>query len=480
MIALTLDRIAEITRTRPNAAVPPDRVVDGPVVVDSRQVGPGSLFVALGGERADGHDFAGAAVAAGASAVLGSRPVEAPALLADGGDDEVVAALGRLARAAAEQISAAGADIVGITGSSGKTTTKDLLAQVLDRLGPTVAPVGSLNNEIGHPLTVLRADERTRFVVLEVAARGIGHIAHLCSIAPPRIGVVLNVGSAHVGEFGGKEAIARAKGELVEALPAAAAGGVAVLNADDPNVAPMAARTAARVVTVGTGPDADVRALDVRLDSAGRAAFTLAAGGRTAPVRLAVIGAHQVHNALAAAAVAAEFGMDAEGIAAALAEAGPVSRWRMEVTERADGVTVVNDAYNANPESTAAALETLAAIGAGGRRIAVLGHMAELGDGSRAAHEGIGKAAAESGVDLLVSVGEQAAGIADGAAGVPGWAGEAVRADGTDAALDALTERLRPKDTVLVKGSRVAGLERVAAALAAEADAEHSQQGEPQ
>ncbi|MFD0776350.1 Mur ligase family protein, partial [Streptomonospora algeriensis] len=216
MIALTLDRIAEITQSRISGPARPTDVVFGPVIIDSRRAEPGSLFVALGGERVDGHDYARSAVAAGAAAVLGSRPVAAPQLLTDGGDEGVIAALGRLARAVAGELS--GADIVGITGSSGKTTTKDLMAQVLGSLGPTVAPSGSYNNEIGHPLTVLRADSDTRFIVLEVAARGTGHIAHLCGIAPPRIGVVLNVGSAHVGEFGSREAIARAKGELVEAL----------------------------------------------------------------------------------------------------------------------------------------------------------------------------------------------------------------------------------------------------------------------
>ncbi|WP_017557839.1 UDP-N-acetylmuramoyl-tripeptide--D-alanyl-D-alanine ligase [Nocardiopsis baichengensis] len=467
MIALTLDRIAEITRTRIRGSARPDTAVTGPVVVDSRQAGPGSLFVALGGERTDGHDFAGAALAAGAAAVLGSRPVEAPQLLADGGDDEVVAALGRLAREVADRVTAAGADIVGVTGSSGKTTTKDLLAQVLGGLGPVVAPAGSFNNEIGHPLTVLRADADTRFVVMEKAARGIGHIAHLCTIAPPRIGVVLNVGSAHMGEFGGREAIAQAKGELVEALPSAADGGVAVLNADDDAVRAMAARTSARVVTYGRGEDADVRARDVRMDGAGRAAFTLEMNGGSAPVRLAVVGEHQVHNALAVAAVAAEFGMDAAAAAAALAQAGPVSRWRMEVGELADGTTVVNDAYNANPESMAAALRTLGAIAGDRRRsFAVLGAMAELGGEAREAHEETGRLAASLGVDGLIVVGEEAAPIADGAARVAGWQGEAVAVPDAAGAAEALRTRLRPKDVVLVKGSRVAGLEKVAEKVA--------------
>ncbi|WP_046470821.1 UDP-N-acetylmuramoyl-tripeptide--D-alanyl-D-alanine ligase [Allosalinactinospora lopnorensis] len=471
MIALTLDRIAEITQSRIYGSAQPTELVTGPVVVDSRQACPGGLFVALGGERVDGHDFADAAVAAGATAVLGSQPVAAPQLLVDGGDAEVVAALGRLARTVAEELT--GADIIGVTGSSGKTTTKDLLAQVLERLGPTIAPAGSFNNEIGHPLTVLRADEDTRFVVLEVAARGIGHIAHLCSIAPPRIGVVLNVGSAHMGEFGSREAIARAKGELVEALPDADAGGVAVLNADDDAVISMAERTRARVVSYGLAEDADIRAAGVELDSAGRACFTLEMAGRSAPVQLALVGTHQVYNALAVAAVAAECGMgtDVAAIAAALGEAGQISRWRMEVTELAGGVTVVNDAYNANPESMGAALETLRVLGERRRSFAVLGHMAELGAEERVEHERIGRLAASNGVDTLLAVGEAATPIADGARSVPAWQGESLMVSDATEAAAALRERLRPKDVVLVKGSRVAGLEQVAEQLIAMEDA---------
>ncbi|TDQ52597.1 UDP-N-acetylmuramoyl-tripeptide--D-alanyl-D-alanine ligase [Actinorugispora endophytica] len=463
MIALTLDRIAEITRSRIRGSAQPTDTVNGPVVVDSRQVAPGSLFVALGGERVDGHDFAAAAVEAGAVAVLGSRPVDAPHLLVEGGDDEVVAALARLARAVVDGLP--DADIIGVTGSSGKTTTKDLLAQVLPRLGPTIAPPGSFNNEIGHPLTVLRADETTRFIALEIAARGVGHIAHLCEAAPPRIGVVLNVGSAHMGEFGSRAVIARAKGELVEALPSADEGGVAVLNTDDDAVIAMASRTTARVVGYGLAETADVRAREVDVRASGRAGFTLDIGGRSARVDLGLIGRHQVHNALAVAAVLAELGMGVDDIAAALGEATPRSRWRMEVTERADGVTVVNDAYNANPESMSAALDTLAALGAGRRSFAVLGHMAELGDAHRAEHERVGRLVTRSGVDVLVVVGEQAAAVAEGAAAVADWHGETVAVADVAEAVAVLNERLRPKDIVMLKGSRVAGLEKVAEQL---------------
>lgn len=466
MIALTLDRIAEITQARLGGSARPAELVTGPVVTDSRQVEPGALFVALEGERVDGHDFADSAVAAGAVAVLASRPVSVPHLRVDGGDAEVVAALSRLTRAVADRLT--GAEIIGITGSSGKTTTKDLLAQVLGRFGQTVAPVGSYNNEIGHPLTVLRADADTRFITVEVAARGQGHIAHLCSVAPPRIGVVLNVGSAHVGEFGSRAAIAQAKGELVEALPEAASGGVAVLNADDDAVLAMSGRTRGRVVTYGLAADVDVRARDTELDGAGRPRFTLCVGERTARVHLQIVGWHQVHNALAVAATAVEAGADVESVAAALSEAQPLSRWRMEITYSAGGATVLNDAYNANPESVRAALSTLQSLTGSGRSYAVLGHMAELGAQHREAHEDVGRFAASNGVTELIVVGDEAAPIADGARSVAAWQGEVRSVADAAEATAALRDRLRAGDVVMVKGSRVAGLEQVAEQLTAQ------------
>jgi len=370
----------------------------------------------------------------------------------DGAGAAVLAALGRLA---AHNVGALdGLTVVGVTGSSGKTSTKDLLAAVLAPLGPTVAPPGSFNNELGLPWTALRAGAATRHLVLELSARGPGHIAALCRVAQPRIGVVLNVGRAHLGEFGSPEAIAQAKGELVEALPE---HGVAVLNADDPAVAAMASRTRARVVTVGRGPDADVRAHDVVLD-AGQARFGLVAARGTADVALRLVGAHHVGNALAAAAVALECGATPAGVAAALSGAAPASRWRMEVTDRADGVTVINDAYNANPESMRAALQALAALGGGGRRTwAVLGRMAELGDTSAAVHAEIAGVATELGVDHLVTVGTGEYGRGRAVADVA-------------AALHLLGAELEPGDVVLVKASRAAGLDRLADALLAGSD----------
>jgi UDP-N-acetylmuramoyl-tripeptide--D-alanyl-D-alanine ligase len=460
VIPLTLAEIATAVAGRLADGAAPDDEVTGPVVVDSRAVGPGSLFVAIAGERADGHDFAAAAVAAGAVAALTGRSVGAPAVVAPDGDP--VAALGRLARHVVAQLPATG--IVAVTGSSGKTTTKDLLAQVLARSGHTVAPPGSYNNEIGLPLTVLRADAGTRHLVLEMGARGDGHISHLCAIAPPRVGVVLNVGSAHIGEFGGRAGIARAKAELVAALPP---DGLAVLNADDELVRAMAGKTAARVTTFGTDPDADLRAVGVGLDDLGRPRFALAMGDESAAVRLRLHGAHNVSNALAAAAVGLHAGLPLADVAAALSEAAPLSRWRMEVTDRPDGVTVVNDAYNANPESMRAALEALVAMAGGalGRRTwAVLGEMRELGPDSADAHERIGRLTARLGVSRLVVVGEGAKPTQVGA-GLAG--GAAVFAPDVPTAIHLLSAEVRPRDVVLVKASRAAGLEQIAQALLA-------------
>ena len=485
MIELTLAEVAAAVGGRLHRATGAEPVT-GTVEFDTRRLTPGSLFVALPGERVDGHDFAGEAVGAGAAGVLAGRPVDAPAVIAapateipgrayvlagdrDGSGAAVLAALGRLARTVVDRLAAgpAGLTVVGITGSSGKTSTKDLIAALLRPLGPTVAPPGSFNNELGHPWTALRAGADTRHLVLELSARGPGHVAALCRVAPPRIGVVLNVGSAHLGEFGSRQAIATAKGELVEALPAS---GVAVLNADDELVAAMATRTAARVVRFGRG--GDVRAESVTVDATGRASFRLVAPAGAADVRLAVHGGHQVGNALAAAAVAFELGGDVEQIAAGLAAATPVSRWRMEVAESPGGVTVVNDAYNANPESVRAALTTLAAMagatgGRGGRSWAVLGPIGELGEGSEPAHRELGRLVARMAVDRLVVVGPDAHAMVEGAREHRPNGEESVFVPDVEAAVALLRDQLRAGDVVLIKASRAYGLERVAAALLA-------------
>ncbi|HEX6232313.1 MAG TPA: UDP-N-acetylmuramoyl-tripeptide--D-alanyl-D-alanine ligase [Jiangellaceae bacterium] len=453
MIPTTLAEIAEATGGRVDAA-DPAATVTGPVVADSREATAGSLFVAVPGEHVDGHEFAASAVAAGAVAVLAQRPVGVPAVVVS----DSVAALGRLAQAVLARLNPT---VVGVTGSSGKTSTKDLLAQVLARLGPVVAPPGSYNTEIGLPLTVLSADETTRTLVLEMGARGLGHIAYLCRIAPPAVGVVLNVGSAHVGEFGGREAIARSKGELVEALPQI---GTAVLNGDDPLVRQMAERTVARVVMFGESVHSDVRADQIALDSHGRAAFRLVTPSGQQHVTLNLVGEHHVSNALAVAAVAETLGMGVADIAASLSAATARSRWRMEVVERTDSVTIINDAYNANPESMRAALKALAAIGAGRRTWAVLGEMKELGDVSEAEHDALGRFAARLDVSRLVVVGSGAEPVRHGAA-QESWAGDAAWVPDVDAALDLLAGQVRPGDVILVKASRAAGLEQLAEAL---------------
>jgi UDP-N-acetylmuramoyl-tripeptide--D-alanyl-D-alanine ligase len=463
VIPLSLGAIAQLTGAQLTGPAPgqdadPATLVTGPVIIDSRDAAPGALFAALPGTRVDGHEFAPQAVAAGAAAVLATRPCGVPALIVP----DVTVALGRLARGVVDALPRL--QIAGITGSAGKTTTKDLAAQLIEALGPTVAPRASWNNEIGHPLTVLRATAETRYLVLELSARGPGHIAHLCQIAPPRFGVVLCVGHAHEGEFGGIEGVALAKGELPAALPGSADGGVALLNADDPLVMAMAARTAARVVTFGRGP-ADVRAEDVRLDDRGRPGFRLDTPSGSGQVQLRLYGEHNVHNALAAAALAGELGMPAAEITQRLSEAEARSRWRMEVTERPDGVIVLNDAYNANPEAVRAALDTLTVLARGRRSFAVLGPMSELGGQSRARHEEIGGYAAQTGLTGLIVVGEEAGPILTGAKAEPSWDGELIHAADASAALDALGHRLAPGDAVLVKASRSAGLERVALAL---------------
>ena len=424
-------------------------VVDGPVTTDSRDCGPGSLYVARRGEHADGHDFAPSAVEAGAVAVLGERPVPGvPTLVAD----DVQTAFGLVARAVVDR--APDLRVLAVTGSSGKTTVKDLLAAVLATSGPTVAPVNSLNGEIGVPLTVCRIDAGTRFLVAEMGARGIGHISYLTQIAPPQVAIVLNVGLAHVGEFGSVDNIALAKSELPRSVPP---DGLAVLNRDDARVSAMAEGLACRVVTVGEHEDADLRAVDVGLDARGRASYTLTRPGQPGVrVSLAQPGRHQVANSLAVLAAATEVGVPLARAVEVLATAGPASRWRMEVTERADGVTVVNDAYNANPDSVRAALRALADMDVAGRRVAVLGGMLELGDASADQHRAIGAVAAEVGVDVLLGVGELArdvvAGFETGGGGDASWVAD------TDAAFEQLESMLRPGDTVLLKSSRDAGL----------------------
>lgn len=490
MIDMTLADVAEIVGGRLHCSDGSERITGG-VEFDSRVLDTGALFVALPGERVDGHAFAEQAIARGAAGVLAAHEVDAPSIIVpavaggdvasssvalagdtDGSGAAVLAALGTLARHVVRTLSSGAFTVIGITGSSGKTSTKDVIAQLLEPLGDTIAPPGSFNNELGHPWTALRADDATRHLVLELSARAPGNIAELTEIAPPRIGVVLNVGTAHVGEFGSQESIAATKGELVQALPQASEGGLVVLNVDDPLVAAMSERASARIVRVGTAPHSDVRAEDVRLDGQARASFTLATPYGEARVSLQLHGEHQVGNALAAAAVALELGSGVTDVAARLSRVQRRSTRRMDVATRDDGLTVVNDSYNANPESMRAALKSLAAMraqrsasGHGGRSVAVLGTMAELGETSVAAHDEIGRLAVRLNVERLVVVGEQAAAMHSGACHEGSWGEESVRVADAEAAIALLREELTGDDVVLVKGSKVAELWRVAEAL---------------
>lgn len=467
MEPITLAELARATKGRLVNATDPDALVGPDVVIDSRAATPGALFVAIPGERVDGHDYLAAAASGGAAAALTGREVDAD--LAHVVVDDPVAGLARLARHAVDRERARGLVVVGVTGSSGKTSTKDLIGQVLGSFGPSVVPPGSFNNEIGAPLTACRVDAGTRFLVSEMGARGIGHIRALTEVTPPDIGAVLNVGHAHVGEFGSVEGIARAKGELVEALDA---DGWAVLNADDPLVAAMADRTPARLAlfsTVGEPGAGDLRvwASDLVADDLQRFSFTLNATGTlvgSAPVALGVLGRHNVANALAAAAVALAAGLDLSGVADALTAARPQSRWRMELTTRADGLAILNDAYNANPDSMAAALHSLAGLRRpGGRLVAAVGDMLELGDTSAAAHREVGELAARLGIDEVLAVGTFGNHVVDGVA-AGGGRGQYLTSK------DELTRHLRavlgPRDVVLVKASRGLALETVAEALA--------------
>jgi UDP-N-acetylmuramoyl-tripeptide--D-alanyl-D-alanine ligase len=450
MIPLSLGEIATVVggKIEGDGAV----TVTAPAVLDGRQAEPGGLFVAFAGERVDGHDYAEQAGQAGAVAVLGSRPTPLPTVVVD----DTQAALQALATHVVAHLRD-GLTVVGLTGSQGKTGTKDLLAAVVSNAAPTIATIGTLNNGLGVPLTMLRADTTTRFLVLEMGASHVGDIAELTGLVAPDIAIVLNVGQAHIGEFGSREAIARTKGELVRGL---APGGTAVLNADDPRVVAMRSLTDGPVLTFGRADHADVRLLDLALDRHGRPSFTLRTADASAPIALPLVGAHQALNASAATAAAGlAAGVTLDEAAAALATAS-LSKWRMELRDLACGARLLNDSYNANPDSTRAGLDALAAIEAG-RRIAVLGEMRELGDDSEAEHRAVGEYAA-SRADVVVAVGAAARPIADGA----GERAASLALADNDAAADWLRGHLAAGDVVLVKASRGARLNEVAAALA--------------
>ena len=426
------------------------------VVTDSRLAGPGALFFALQGERTDGHRFVDDARERGAAAAVvdASRSDVVPRI-------EVASTADALLSLAADERRAFGGPVVAIAGANGKTSTKDMTAAVLsERFGVHASP-GSFNNEVGLPMTLLGSGEDADVIVAELGARRVGDVALLMGVADPSIVVVTNVGVAHIGVFGSWDAIVRASAEPLDALRA---DGVAILNADDPVVAGLARPNGARVVTFGRSVGSDVRAEDVRIGADGSPVFELVGRGGRERVTLGVPGEHMVANALAAAAVGLELGVPIDACAASLAGAR-ISHWRMETFEGRGGIRVVNDAYNANPESVAAALKTAKVMAGEGRVVAVLGRMAELGDIAEAEHERIGELAARLRIDRLITVGTEAKTIA--VAGVrEGVEPDAVASyDDPEAALADVRSHVREGDLVLVKGSRVVGLETLAEAL---------------
>lgn len=457
MIPLSFTDIARAVGGRLVLAdVAGERVAAGAVDTDSRQIAPGDIFVAKPGAVTDGHHFVAQAVAAGAVLAIVEHPVEARV-------DQIVVpdAVAALADLAREVVAGArrsgGLQVVGITGSNGKTTTKNMLAAILSTAAETVAARGSYNNEVGAPLTMLRVGATTRYLVSEFGASGPGEIARLASLAEPDIGVVLMVGMAHAGGFGDIEATFRAKSELVQAVRP---GGVAVLNADDPRVRRMAAIARDRGVAVrwfGLGPDAAVRAEGIVVTASGTR-FRLHVDGRSADVALRVLGAHHVMNALAAVAAATALGVDVDACVRALEGMRVAERWRMEPLG-SERVRIINDAYNASPDSMAAALRTLAQItGPSERAVAVLGAMSELGEYAGAEHDRVGELAVRLRIPRIVVVGEQARRMYLAAVAEGSWDAEAVFMPDADAAYEYLMTELRDGDRVLVKSSNAAGL----------------------
>ena len=427
-----------------------DVSVTGSVVTDSREAQAGSLYVARRGESADGHAFVAGAVARGAVAVIVEHEVdEAVAQIVV---EDSTEALGALARAHVEALRAGGAlDVIAMTGSVGKTTTKDLLLQIMSADGPTVAPKLSFNNEVGLPLTVLLADEKTRHLVLEMGASGPGHITYLTGIVAPDVAIELCVGHAHVGGFGGFEGVAAAKAELIRGMRP---GGPVILNTDDPNVEAMAPLASGEVIrfSASGNPRAEVRAQDVSVDAADRASFTLVTPAGTAQVSLKIVGRHHVANALAAAAGALTLGVDLATVVQVLSSARALSPHRMDVHELViDGceLTLIDDSYNANLDSMRAGIAALSSIGKGGRMIAVLGEMLELGEDSQSLHEQVGAMIEACGVETLIGLGTDAHYYLEGASAVPN---RQVASDPADAARLAL-EFAGDGAVVLVKGS---------------------------
>ncbi|GAB2514051.1 UDP-N-acetylmuramoyl-tripeptide--D-alanyl-D-alanine ligase [Paramicrobacterium agarici] len=458
MITLTFGEIAAAVSGRFEAAgtdASEFTAVSGYVETDSREIEPGGIFVAKPGDVTDGHRFVGAAVDKGAALAIVEHTVDVA--VAQIVVPDAVTALGALAAEVVRRVKAAGdLTVIGITGSNGKTTTKNLLGAILSPDAETVMPRNSFNNTVGAPTTMLRVTADTRYLISEMGASGPGHIARLAALARPEIGIELKVGMAHAGGFGGIEQTAAAKTELVAALPA---DGVAILNRDDPRVVAMADKTPARVVWFGEHDESDIRASDIVVTATGTHFTVTTPDGDSIPVSFKVLGEHHVWNALAALAAARELGVPMDAAVRRLESVSRAERWRMEVMGGRDGVTIINDAYNASPDSMSAALKTLALVTESDQRtVAVLGAMSELGEFTGEEHDRIGLLAVRLGIDQLVVVGPEARRLHISAINEGSWAGESVYVETADDAYEYLEKELRSGDTVLVKSSNSVGL----------------------
>ena len=461
MLALTVLEIAQIVGAELFGA--DQTVITGNVETDSRKVIPGSLFVAKPGEITDGHLFIDSAIANGAVAVLVEHRVQQdiPQLVVS----DVVIALGLLAKYVVAEVKAKGSlQVIGVTGSNGKTTTKNMLREILSRSGTTVAPEESFNNEVGAPYSMLKINEDTKYLVVELGAGGPGSIRYLAQMCQPDIGIELKVGLAHAGEFGGIESTENIKAELVEELSAES---IALLNTDDSRVSNMRSRTKAQVMTFGTNSDSMYRATDISVSITGTAFTFHSPNHDPVKMQLQILGEHHVYNALAAMATADLLGTELPLAVKALEEMALAERWRMQLSHRADGLTLINDAYNASPDSMKAAVQTLAELGrqTGKKTVAVIGEMAELGEYSVAEHDAIGRLVVRLNLGQLVVIGAGAKMVHMGASLEGSWDGESKYFEQISEAEAYLREMLTGEEIVLVKSSKSANLRYLGDAL---------------
>lgn len=454
MITLSLREIAEVISAE--LVGDPETLISSSVETDSRLVTQGSLFVAKPGEITDGHLFVSSAIQNGAVATIVERRVNEsiPQLIVK----DSVLALGLLAKHVVAKVKALGnLKVIGVTGSNGKTTTKNMLREVLSTAGETIAPEESFNNEVGAPYSMLRVTESTKFLVAELGAGGLGSIRYLAQMCKPDIGIELKVGLAHAGEFGGIEVTQQIKAELVEEL---SSEGIALLNIDDERVKRMSEKTQAKISSFGLSSDAIYRADDVSVNIKGTSFTFHTPDGSVNPVQLQIIGEHHVYNALAALATAELLGIDRTSAIKALESMKLAEKWRMELNVASNGLTVINDAYNASPDSMRAAIQTLAQLGrqTGKKTVAVMGEMAELGEFSAHEHDAIGRMAVRLNLGQVVVVGKAAKLIHMGASQEGSWDGESQYFDEISDALGYLRGMLTGDEIVLVKSSKSANL----------------------